>query len=210
MVRESTGGGIKRHADDDQGHDAELLRLEDRLSDALKEIKRLNELDAPHDLAGQVLRAVRPKQPSVLRRLLLWADSPRTVTFTPWKLLPVAAALLLIAFSPLLFTDLEVGQYHARRPPLKAPVVFTYHNGRAGTVQVIGTFNDWDPKGYEMRFDSSTQRWSLKLALPPGRYEYSFLVNGNKSVPDPKAVITRDDGFGNKNSVIFVDDELSI
>jgi len=46
--------------------------------------------------------------------------------------------------------------------------------------------------------------WMLEAELPPGDHEYLFLVNGERLVPDPLAPLTRDDGFGNRNSIMFV------
>jgi hypothetical protein len=43
------------------------------------------------------------------------------------------------------------------------------------------------------------------LALPPGDYEYMFVVDDGQWVTDPLAVETRDDGFGGQNAVLEVD-----
>jgi len=44
----------------------------------------------------------------------------------------------------------------------------------------------------------------LEHALPSGDYEYVFLVNGESSMPDPRAVFYVQDSFGNKNSLLQV------
>lgn len=46
------------------------------------------------------------------------------------------------------------------------------------TVQVAGTFNDWDPKRGSMKKDANGN-WSGAFELKPGRYEYRFVVDGN-------------------------------
>ena len=46
--------------------------------------------------------------------------------------------------------------------------------------------------------------WSIRVPLGRGRYEYAFLVNGRTVVPDPKALLFQDDGFGNSNSIINI------
>ena len=46
--------------------------------------------------------------------------------------------------------------------------------------------------------------WVLELRLPEGRHEYAFLVDGKMLVTDPSARFSQDDGFGNKNSILFV------
>jgi hypothetical protein len=40
--------------------------------------------------------------------------------------------------------------------------------------------------------------------LPDGRYEYMFLVDGQKMIQDPEALIHQEDGFGNQNSVLVL------
>lgn len=44
-------------------------------------------------------------------------------------------------------------------------------------VMVAGTFNDWNTQATPMARDDGG-RWRVALALPPGRYEYKFLVDG--------------------------------
>ena len=46
--------------------------------------------------------------------------------------------------------------------------------------------------------------WSLRLALPPGRYRYTYLVDGTRWVPDPSEPPTVGDDFDTPTSVITV------
>ena len=55
-----------------------------------------------------------------------------------------------------------------------------------------------------MKKDRQLGVWSLELSLPEGRYEYGFLVDGQRVIPDPRALIHQDDGFGNRNSVLIL------
>ena len=70
-------------------------------------------------------------------------------------------------------------------------------------VQVAGSFNSWDPSTTPMRRQDGV--WSTILVLPPGSYEYMFVVDGAQWLTDPLAVQTRDDGFGGANAVLEVD-----
>lgn len=47
----------------------------------------------------------------------------------------------------------------------------------AGIVFLAGTFNGWDPTATPLtrRADGT---WAVALDLPPGRYEYKFVVDG--------------------------------
>jgi 1,4-alpha-glucan branching enzyme len=71
------------------------------------------------------------------------------------------------------------------------------------SAAVIGSFNDWRPGGYEMRWNDDEGAWTVTLRLPRGRYEYAFVVD-DQIIPDPVAGIYQDDGFGNLNAVLMV------
>ncbi|MFQ5493756.1 MAG: glycogen-binding domain-containing protein [Phycisphaerae bacterium] len=47
----------------------------------------------------------------------------------------------------------------------------------AHEIVLTGTFNDWDPAALPMTRNADGQ-WSADLQLPPGRYEYKFVVDG--------------------------------
>ncbi|MBA7573509.1 hypothetical protein ES708_15307 [subsurface metagenome] len=46
--------------------------------------------------------------------------------------------------------------------------------------------------------------WTGKISLKPGRYEYMLVVDDAKWVPDPNAKIYADDGFGSRNTVLYI------
>lgn len=47
----------------------------------------------------------------------------------------------------------------------------------ASQVLLAGTFNDWKPEATPMKRRADGQ-WEVALDLPPGHYEYKFLVDG--------------------------------
>ena len=49
-------------------------------------------------------------------------------------------------------------------------------------------------------------RWVFELELTPGRYQYTFVIDGKKWLPDPNATGIIPDGFGGMNSVLNVRD----
>ncbi|MFA6004607.1 MAG: glycogen-binding domain-containing protein [Elusimicrobiota bacterium] len=55
---------------------------------------------------------------------------------------------------------------------------------KAKTVELIGDFNGWKTGTIAMR--RSGKNWEVILPLPPGRYRYLFLVDGQAQF-DPKA-----------------------
>jgi hypothetical protein len=88
----------------------------------------------------------------------------------------IAFALLM----PLLLATLAFGAV------TKVPggVEFTYHDPSAFSVSLAGTFNNWDAQALAMLKDDEGT-WRVVTDLPPGRYEYKFVVNGNDWMADP-------------------------
>jgi 1,4-alpha-glucan branching enzyme len=71
----------------------------------------------------------------------------------------------------------------------------------ARSVAIVGDFNGWDPMRSPLE-RAEAGVWSTTLELPPGRYNYLFLVDGDQWMVDPLAVETSVDGFGARNSVL--------
>jgi 1,4-alpha-glucan branching enzyme len=72
----------------------------------------------------------------------------------------------------------------------------------AKSVCVAGSFNQWKPDQTPL-VAKGNGRWVGDLAVPPGRYEYLFVVDG-QWLPDPNARETVQNPFGGKNSVLTV------
>ena len=73
---------------------------------------------------------------------------------------------------------------------------------QAREVNIVGSFNDWRP-GSTWMISLGNGRWVKELLLPPGRYEYCFVVDGHW-MPDPQAVESTPSLRGNDNSVLIV------
>lgn len=70
----------------------------------------------------------------------------------------------------------------------------------AHTVSIAGNFNDWQPGPLQC---DGAGGWSIELSLPPGDYEYLFVVD-DRWMPDPACAEARPNPFGGKNSVLHV------
>ncbi len=104
----------------------------------------------------------------------------------------IAAALVLAFF----------GARRLRHP--LAPnngVTFALAAPAASRVVLIGDFNDWNPEANPLRRDE--RHWSVTLSLKPGRYRYSYVVDGSSWQADPGTPLAEDD-FGTPTSVITV------
>lgn len=103
-----------------------------------------------------------------------------------------------------------------RLPPpesTKTGMVFRYKAPAARQVNLAGEFNNWlgtanggrlDPNLDAMRDPDGDGIWAITLPLPPGRYQYKFLVDQVDWQEDPGNPESTDDGYGGKNSILVV------
>jgi hypothetical protein len=198
------------HAD---GKGLELEKIpvcdEPNLDEALESIgcgiRLMKDVEPPATFLPSVMEAVRSRRLPWSVRLSRWARSRKSITFTP---LQAASALgMLCAVFAALMLVWPGGDGPGRlgtgaRDEIS--VVLTLRMPEAESVSVIGSFNNWHPGGYEMKKAGDQTSWNLILRLPAGRYEYSFVVDGGKIVPDPGAELYQEDGFGSRNAVMIL------
>ncbi len=155
--------------------------------------------------AGSALRQGRRGVPEgftdkVLRRA---AELPlprrvreRPATGLRW----LSPALTALAAGLVLLTVLRLPRPTPPEPP-RVPVELRLAGGKARSVAVVGDFNGWDAATM-MKGDDGV--WRISLSLPPGRYQYAFVVDQEKWVPDPQAATVVDSGYGGADSVLEV------
>jgi 1,4-alpha-glucan branching enzyme len=81
------------------------------------------------------------------------------------------------------------------------PVVLEFVAPKATTVLVAGSFNDWQGAITPLK-KGRNGKWSVALALPPGRYEYRYVVDGTW-VNDQKTPMIPNP-FGSANNILEV------
>ncbi len=84
---------------------------------------------------------------------------------------------------------------------VKEGTKFVY-KGKANTVLISGSFNDWNGMRSSLT-EASPDVWEIVLPLAAGQYQYKFVVDGNWVI-DALNPATADDGYGGKNSAITV------
>lgn len=82
----------------------------------------------------------------------------------------------------------------------KRKATFSIYSADAKEVYLIGSFNDWSPKKHPMN-QNSLGVWKKTVIIPPGIYEYKFLIDGQWTI-DPQNGLTCMNCFGTKNSVL--------
>jgi hypothetical protein len=155
-------------------------RLDPLLERAVRALKAPVDLDPGFD--RRVLdRLARDRAPRVLRfrRRMTWGSS----------LAGAAAVVLLVLMNDATAPDSQV------RFAIQAP--------SARSITIVGDFNDWDPAMTPMARNPDGE-WNAKLELPPGRYRYSYLVNGSTWVADPVRPSSPDSDFDAPTSLLTV------
>jgi hypothetical protein len=171
-------------------------------------IARMPDADPPPGLTDAVMRRIQPKKLSWSAKWLRHFQNPRVVL--PSRVVPVglAAALILCAVAFIKGYDNGRKPLISRRASSESGpkmVTFVLDWPSARSVSVIGSFNHWDPDGYQMHRDMPGAPWKLILKLQQGKYAYAFLIDGQRMVPDPLSLWHQKDGFGNQNSALIVE-----
>jgi chromosome partitioning protein len=94
----------------------------------------------------------------------------------------------------------------AAREDAQREVVIRFRDLRASDVRIAGDFNGWVPdKGVRSLIESegTTRVWTKILRLPPGRYQYRYVVDGEWR-EDPENPETALGAVGGRNSVLVV------
>ncbi len=167
---------------------------------------------------GVALRAPEPLPPGAESRLLATlAATPRPMRARPWwrrsrtiSLSPIGGLALAAGFAGVvvLGTMGATGTLGSVRPAAVATAPDTVHlvrfvlvNPDAKQVALAGDFNGWQSEALTPAASGGV--WSVALPLTSGRYEYAFVVDGERWVADPALPAARDE-FGGEHSVLHV------
>ena len=180
------------------------------LSSIAKAIADIHDVSPPETLLENVMARIQSKKLGFFRRWWRGFRTPLTsVAITPLRLasLGVSMALLIIIMWTVVLQipqEQKINMAMEGKEKTNVPVVFALDMPGVSSVDVIGTFNGWTPRDYHMQWDPEKRLWALTVHLQNGTHEYAFLVNGKTILPDPNALVYREDGFGQKNSILII------
>lgn len=172
-------------------------RDEDVLQRVIDHLRQPVEMDPTLDAAVLARVAAGEGRFGRLGTAWEWLTRPRDIAVSPLAGF-AAAALAGLA--------LWIG---VRSPRVVAPalgpstVQFVVRAPGAGSVALVGDFNNWDGTATPMLAAHNGALWSVTIPLTPGRYRYAFLVNGSRWIVDPAAPRAQDD-FDTPSSVVTV------
>jgi hypothetical protein len=162
---------------------------------------------------ARVMAAVRA-EPRPGTAAAWWAalTRPRPVMISPLGGLALAAGIAGLVLGAAIAASalrLESGAGPAAGAGAGAagpvPVQFVLVMPEARSVALVGDFNDWDVRAAPLERAAGGEAgvWTVTVPLEPGRYRYTFVVDGSRWIADPAAPQVEDD-FGQPNSVITV------
>jgi hypothetical protein len=135
-----------------------------------------------------------------------WTRRRWTISVSPLGGLALAAGLaaLVIGTSRLL-TPPNVAPAPAALSAVVAPQLtqFVLVAPEAASVTLVGDFNDWSAAATPLARTERDGVWWVTVPLAPGRYRYSYVVDGTIWRSDPEAPGV-DDEFGRANSVVTI------
>lgn len=177
-----------------------MFDRDDAVDRVVEYLRQPVEMDPTLDTAVMARLSGVADRPRRLAAALEWVRRPRYVNATPLAGLATAAVLVGLAV-------LVAGRLAPARSPAVGPsaIQFVVVAPGAGSVALVGDFNDWDSTATPMHAVRSGggALWSVTVPLSPGRYRYAFLVNGSRWLPDPGAPRAQDD-FDAPSSVVTV------
>ena len=140
-----------------------------------------------------------------------WPASPNGHRWGAWIAGAAIAAGLLLAVllrhpaqpsKPADFSAVEAGASDASAGA--RPVYLRLDAPASSRVAVVGDFNDWDPAATPLRPAGDPGTWVVELRLKPGRYNYTFLIDGRRWERDPSESPAAESDFGAPVSVLTV------
>jgi len=200
----------------------EMLSFERSVRSTISETDAYDQPEVPEGFTDQVMysieQAEQPEQNiSLLEEIKSWIKGlwmPREIHLRP--VYGVAAAMVLAIFilMPLNFdASQEVSQVNSTPQESVQQVAhsqdqvwvrFVYIDEKAQSIEVAGDFNGWKPISLDKQEVNGEQVWTGLVAMSRGEHRYMFVKDGEKWVTDPMAPMQREDGFGNKNAVIYL------
>ena len=85
---------------------------------------------------------------------------------------------------------------------LEKKVVFEFFAPQAEKVELVASFNGWDPSKTPLAKERGG-KWKVTVKLPQGRHEYRYRVDGNWQ-NDQKPVECVPNPFGSWNCVLEI------
>lgn len=199
----------------------EMLRFERSLGFTFPKEPEAESFSVPDSFADSVMsriESVSQQEPATGEKneaKIYNLTSARKITMNPFL---AAAAVLLLSLGFGFMFSLPFGQQqvelaadgYGTSTQLIAQeesmiwIRFVYFDEDAESIEIAGDFSDWQPVELNREYTGGKQVWTGMMPVERGEHRYMFVRNGEEWVTDPLAEVQQDDGFGNKNAVLYL------
>lgn len=205
-----------------------MLRFEQRLSDSFSGNSMFHDQQpVPAGFTDRVMHRIEqmeqtPADKTIFESFKSWVRQlwvPQQVQWRPAYAFVLALFVLFSLSYPLYVTqsgrlqrtgqvenirDLNQSVQQISAQSDEVILRFVYIDENANSIAVAGDFNDWQAVELSKQNVNGETVWTGLVSMSRGEHNYMFVKNGKKWVTDPLAPLQRDDGFGNKNAVIYI------
>lgn len=212
-------------ADDDELRS--MLRFEQKLTETVSREPLSYETEAvPPGFSDRVMYQIARQveetaHEGLLEKLKLWYRElwvPQQVQWRPAYSFVLALLVIVSLSFPIYLVQTEsappqqaanVGGMESSVQQVSAEagevmLRFVYIDENASSVAVAGDFSDREPIELSRQTINGEQVWTGLVSMSRGEHNYMFVKDGKQWVTDPLAPVQREDGFGNKNAVIYL------
>lgn len=201
-----------------------MLRFEQKLNEASSSFMDLSGSEVPSGFSDHVMSLIEEEtasqtQPDLLTRLremLQPIFQPQQIQLRPVYAMAMLVAVILLVGIPYygfeqkdeMVTEATMSESTSVQSVSdngeEVWTRFVYIDKEAESVSVAGDFSNWEPIELTKKQLNGEQVWTGLIPMDRGEHRYMFVKNGEQWVTDPLATVQQDDGFGNKNAVIYL------
>jgi len=91
-------------------------------------------------------------------------------------------------------------------PATRQPEIFSnrfvIYQPAAASVDIAGSFTDWERVPLRKIGDSGY--WEITMKLTAGEHRFTYILEGHRSYADPTILAVEEDDFGGRNSILHV------
>jgi hypothetical protein len=209
------------HAIADDAEMRSMLHFEQRFQTFGQNLRDSASFEVPPEFSNNVIDAIEARQAEAssnyslekLRTAIRSLWMPKQISFRPAYALCLLLIALMVSALPF-YTNWDTSEKSTGMPGAFVEQVsetreqvwtrFVYIDNEAESIAIAGDFNNWNPADLTLQTINGDQVWTGLIAMERGEHRYMFVKNGENWVTDPLAAIQQDDGFGNKNAVIYL------
>lgn len=198
----------------------EMLSFERSVQGIISKTDVYDQPEVPDGFTDRVMKSIEQEEAniSLTEQIKSWIQQlwiPREIHLRPVFGVAATMILMIAVLIPYYFdaprevvpvnnTTMQESVQQVSHSQEQVWVRFVYIDEKAQSIEVAGDFNGWEPIPLEKQEVNGEQVWTGLVSMSRGEHRYMFVKDGEKWVTDPMAPMQREDGFGNKNAVIYL------